>query len=558
MSTTTTNNTSCPSKHDGYYWLAAFLPTFFYLLFSHHIYPSQHEYGHSKRTLFGLGGSYAIIANSLVIGDGMSSPDVLAPSDIFYLDRSSLTEETSGQMTAKLTHPLEAVIGSPYPGTSVQSSTSTSTSASTDNVLHAVHSLSYHHDPELGRGYLLLSDAAGSGRIWRWEVGGGPITIGRSLHMERSGCRSNLWTAADHVGGGRRTKKWVVNGKPIEGGCPPNEAMAALFPIDDATYAGDSTKLLMGSTGLTVEIAREAESARVGTLVVVERGERRIVRIEEDGARTPLVLTVPSPCANSTGTMTRLGGTGRVLYGPFGDLIFTDTTSCGDGSSASAVYILREAVNVPPLPAPLSREAHEWKQMPKEGANGKGREDEIIEILFDGMDVMSDIALGPRGEELYVAGRLGDRQKVVKVSLDDDDDDGDAANTLRRSKRDKESGIGQAKPFFDLSKKYTAKPPPNDGTAMAVDNEGNVYASYIGGIVVIDSKGTEIASLALSSAAKNNDKAAAPSDSLIVPTAMEIGDDGYLYVSASTSLMRIRSHIGPAIIGTNMVIPAKK
>ena len=554
---TTPNTPSCSTRYDGYYWLAAFLPTFLYLLFSHHIYPSHHEYGHSKRTLFGLGGSYAIIANSLLIGDGTTSPDVLAPAEIFYLDKSSLkeAEDGSGYMTAKLNHPMEAVLGSPYPVSSSSAAVSSSSSAPKDNVLHAVHSLTYQHDPELGRGYLLISDRAASGRIWRWEVGGGPITIGRSLHMERSGCRSNLWTGrhqqVERGETSRRTKKWVVDGKPIEGGCPPNEVIAAIFPLDDeSTNGGENDQLLMGSTGLTVEFAREAETARVGKMVVVERGERRIVRIEEDGARTPLVINVPNPCANKTEPIARLGGTGRVLYGPFGDLIFTDTTSCVDKSSASAVYILREAVNIPPLPAPSSREAHEWKQVPKEGEAAKGREDEVVEILYGGMDTVSDIALGPRGEDLFIAGMLGGIPKIVSISLNDDNDGNDWTKSSR--------GAKSARPFFDLSTKCSSTSTVSDvKPALGVDNEGNVYASYPGGVVVVDARGTDIASLALSPLAKNNSSGKS-TGSPIIPTAMEIGDDGYLYVSTATSLMRIRSRIGPAIIGTDMVIPPKK
>ena len=553
-----TPSPSCSTRYDGYYWLAAFLPTFLYLLFSHHIYPSHHEYGHSKRTLFGLGGSYAIIANSLRIGDGTTSPDVLAPAEIFYLDKSSLTEakDGSGHMTAKLNHPLEAVLGSPYSVTSSSSSSAVSASTAKDSVLHAVHSLTYQHDPELGRGYLLVSDAAASGRIWRWEVGGGPITIGRSLHMERSGCRSNLWTGGHHEGGGegggetsRRTKKWVVDGKPIESGCPPNDAIAALFPPDESANEADSSQLLMGSTGLTIEFAREAETARVGKMVVIERGERRIIRIEEDGARKPMVLTVPNPCANKTEPMARLGGTGRVVYGPFGDLIFSDTASCVNRPSASAVYILREAVNVPPLPAPSSREAHEWKQIPKEGEAAKGREDEVIEILYDGMDTVSDIALGPRGEDLFVAGIVGGTPKIVSISLNDDDDGNDWAKSSR--------GAKSARPFFDLSTKCSTSAVSDLKPALAVDNEGNVYASYPGGVVVTDARGDEIASLVLPSSAKNNSSDES-TGSLIIPTAMEIGDDGYLYVSTATSLMRIRTRTGPAILGTDMVIPQRK
>ena len=549
-----------PSKStDGgssHYWLAAILPALLYLLLSQHIHPSQHP---RKRSIFGLGGrSYDVITSSLTIGDGANSPDVLTPGEIFYLDASSLTEQEGdgGRMVAKLVHPLEAVIGSPYkyPGGTTTSSapqSSISTSTSDHDVLRAVHSLSYQYDTELGRGCLLLSSLAHSGRIWRWEVGGGPITIGRSLHMDRSGCRSGLWTPD-----GRR--------------CPPND------DIVQSSFQEDDHR--MGSAGLTVEIVRNAESSRDGRLVVVERGERRIVRIEDDGSRTPLVLTVPDPCgrgannSSTEGSMARLSGTGRVLYGSFGDLIFTDTAQCdADGSVASAVYVLREAVNVPPLPAPSSREAHGWTQIPTEGIHARGREEEVVATLFDGMDAVADIAFGPGGGELYVAGMVDGVARIVKIALDDDADHNDDKEvTPRRGKRDKASAIGtasttnMAEPFFDLSRKYNAMSSPSDAVvSIVIDNGGNVYASYPGGVVVIDSSGTEIASLAISPAitgSKNDDKpcAALPADFLIIPTALEIGDDGYLYVSTSTSLMRIQSRIGPAIIGTDMVIPAKK
>ena len=180
------------------------------------------------------------------------------------------------------------------------------------------------------------------------------------------------------------------------------------------------------------------------------------------------------------------------------------------------------------------------------------------------MDAVADIALGPGGEELYVAGMVDGAARIVKIALDDDaDHNDDEAVAPRRGKRDKSSAIGttnMAKPFFDLSRKYTAKSsPPSDAVfSIVVDNGGNVYASYPGGVVVIASSGTEIASLALSSADTKSKNDKDKPTAAAIPTALEIGDDGYLYVSTSTSLMRIQSRIGPAVIGTDMVIPAKK
>jgi len=595
------------------YWLATIVPAFLYLILSHTtVFNQNHHQAHRRRRrggrgLFGLlGGSYDVVADMVMVvggGDG-NGPDLLArPSDIFYLSGDNMANGggngdnrdsggyggegggTTTVTTLKLVYPLEAVIGSPYSGHNshpTSSSSSSGGSSDTTNVLGKVHSLSYQHDPDLGRGYVLLSDSVGSGRIWRWEVGGGPITIGRSLHMERSGCRSGLWTSVGDLDGDdgdddagsnssrssrSSTTTYVVDGKPTGTSCPPND-MLLLFWGEKS----NKTPPMLGSAGLAVEFGRDADSFRTGRLVVAERGERRIVRIEEDGARTPLVLNVPSPCCSGSGSgdddgddgdaaartvatsSIRATGDGRVLYGPFGDLIFTESTDCGNGGDqrpSSAVYILREAVNIKAVPASKSREAHSWKSIPQEVAE----EREAVELLYNGMDVVTDIALGPGGEELFVSGLVGDVSRIVRIPLnqeDDDDDDSSDDNEQEDKEKEKQNAkptsaftgkLGfKAKPFYDVPAR------PGDqhagATALTLDNEGNVYATYPGRLVVIDEKGNNVGSISLNGAE--------------VPTAVEIGDDGYLYVSTASSLLRVRVRVGPAKIGTDMVIPPKK
>lgn len=46
-------------------------------------------------------------------------------------------------------------------------------------------------DEQTSANYLLFSDAI-KNRIFRWEEGNGPFTIGKSVYLEKSGCKSNI------------------------------------------------------------------------------------------------------------------------------------------------------------------------------------------------------------------------------------------------------------------------------------------------------------------------------------------------------------------------------
>ena len=132
-----------------------------------------------------------------------------------------------------------------------------------DSTFQDVVASVWKHDSELGRGYLLLSQSRDGGRLWRWERGGGPIPIGKTLAMDPSGCRSKA--VCGHVD---------------------------------------------GSGGLAVDFSQH-DHYREGSLVVAEWGEGRVVRLEDaTGARTPLVIQGPVERPTS------------MLYTPFGDLLF--------------------------------------------------------------------------------------------------------------------------------------------------------------------------------------------------------------------------------------------
>jgi hypothetical protein len=136
----------------------------------------------------------------------------------------------------------------------------------------------WRHDSDMGRGYLLVSESAAYGRVWRWELGGGPISIGKTLHLDQSGCRTlqcTTTTTTTTTTTSRRRK----------------EAQFADGSIDPPAR---------GSGALAIQFARDAASAREGPLLVAEWGEGRIVRLEDNGARTPVLLMTDDAISTSS------------------------------------------------------------------------------------------------------------------------------------------------------------------------------------------------------------------------------------------------------------------
>lgn len=246
-----------------------------------------------------------------------------------------------------------------------------------DDSFEDVVASTWKHDAELGRGFLLLSQAHEQGRIWRWERGGGPIPIGKSLAMDPSGCRSK-----SHC----------------------KEANAQ-----------------HGSGGVAIDFHKQ-ESFREGSLVVAEWGEGRIVRLEEEtGARTPLVINVPDACKHASARPKRVEQVAQMLYTPFGDLIFVEP-------DCSAVMRLQQAAHVPPLESSMtSRVAHKWNST---------RHEHPINVLYKETDVGA-ISLDAKGEGLFVTVKSDDGSVLlVQLSLLEDEDDeedvsADAGDTVR-------------------------------------------------------------------------------------------------------------------------------
>jgi hypothetical protein len=451
-------------------WLAIFLPAFAYFLSTR-----LHRAG-----FWLLSGSAAlgeVAADTISISDVQSCREL---STIFHLsgacDDSSVAKERTNTVTLK--HALNTV---------------------QDTGLMNVISTVWRHDSELGRGYLLISQAAGDGRIWRWEVGGGPIAIGKTLHLEQSGCRSEHYTP-----------------------CPSaKDAITTTADHDKAT----------GSGGIAIDFHNQ-DQFQQGALVVAEWGEGRIVRLEENGARTPILLQVPNVCDakgsnnatvdNSTRHVSsrHLEAPTSLLYTPFGDLLVLDHYA---DCNQAALIQLRHAVHVKALDSlSVSRKAHAWKE-PQHGF--------VPEILFAGVEQLGSMALTPMWSSIYVTAKRDGSIVLLEMPLasENDDDDEEDAN-------DKAEIPMQPRLVMNLSQKMATVQEPGK---IAVDRKGRLFWAVSDSLFVIDPhKGTILGKLSLPAAA----------------TSLTLGEDGFLYITTSNALLRIRVREGPAKAPTNMVV----
>lgn len=336
--------------------------------------------------------------------------------------------------------------------------------------LDSIVDLQWKHDDELGRGFLLLSQSSFTGRIWRWEVGGGPIAIGKTLHMEPSGCRSNV--------------------------------------LHNCTSGGQ-----YGSGGLALDFSSH-DTSYEGRLVVSEWGEQRIVRMEESGARTPLVLQVPSLCQENT--MRRIHQPNSLLYTTFGDLILADyDVEC----QMAGLYYLDNAMTIPPLASALeSRKAHSWTSIQNH--------EKAVRVFYSQTEVtaVGGLALDSTWTGLYAMLQLqreeGPVVQLMHLYLNDDDDE-PLWNGASEVVHEWES---------------TQKPGP-----VAVDQKGTLFVGVDEELVVFVN-GKPVATIALPERA----------------TALAIGQDSYLYVSTASDLYRMKVRNQPLKIPTNLVVKKKK
>jgi hypothetical protein len=273
----------------------------------------------------------------------------------------------------------------------------------------------------------------------------------------------------------------------------------------------------VGSGGIAVDATSNPESPR---LLVAEYGEGRIIRLEDNGARTPVVIQLcgysgnePQPSQEEN----RLAEPFRLLVTPYKDLMIMDNrTSLNDGYQ---LWRMPKVISIPPLPSlAVSRKAHAWTRMNDTGVPPPQ--------LFFQSPAMGGMVMDPSGQRMYVTTMDQESSSIMVVSLPLDDDDNDADDdeygkedgAAKKFSRDLLSR--QSKIILDYTK-YSSSP-----GAIEIDHEGNIFLAVDRGILVVSRSTSFMALINFSLGDKIVD--------------LTVGSDRFLYIATKTKLARIR------------------
>jgi len=523
-------------------WLTVFLPAL-----SYYIATRMNMSSFLSHSSFGT-----VSTDSLPLASFLSRETSAGCSelqDIFYIRESctAAASSPSKKKSLQLRHPLYLVLGETTSKDDNDAANDTANNkvhigSDSSSGLQDVVDSTWRHDVEIGRGYLLLSQSYQNGRIWRFETGGGPIAIGKTLHMEPSGCRSNNYKSCSSSNGSK---------------------------------GNSNNNNRVGSAGLAIDFHTTTEEhSSEGLLVVTELGEGRIVRMEKSGARTPLIVQVPSFCSVATPATTdgattpissknnHLMNPTKLLYTPFGDLLIGETsTDCHDNTVIGGILRLKNAMSIKELSSSQSRQAHSW--------NTTLNHDEEPEILYqnNGIGYVIGLALDPSWTGVYLTSIHPKDHTLslhhLKLDMDDDDDEDSTEDQKKDSNSvdpanetntvggiDNESSkprgllddsatlVYTVKSRSSSSSINTAAATTDGGGAIAVDQKGHIYVATYNGILVLDGpNGNLLTTLEIPKP----------------PTSLTLGEDGFLYVTTRNQLFRIRVKNGPVIVPTNLI-----
>jgi hypothetical protein len=555
--------TMSPTFTPGMGWMIAFIPALAYFV-------STRLLLHHQSGLFGV--ELGIVVSDTIqcypnSNDTTSESSAASLSEccsflknVFYLN--SLSSKSCGFVDdPNRPHRISLTLKHALMNVQTTTKQQVNNSLNTNNAaINAIIDMQWIHDEDIGRGYLLYSMG---NQIWRWEKGGGPIPIGRTLHLDNAGCRSGLFRSCNNENNNSMTSNVVINRNMIA-----DTTMVGAISIPTMTNSKNKKK-------------KDDEAAmKKSSLTIAEWGEGRIVRLEsETGARTPLIIEVPDICALSSPNpnMVRLSqNPKRMLYTPDGDLLVVLNIVCNEDTdvdtkdqqyaTTTSIIQLKNAVALTAVPSlRMSRIAHTWTTI-RELTNVT-TEVPYPSIWFrdNSLEEINGITMSDDNDSLYATARYKDGSIVIlAISLLDDDNDeeyDEKPETSTSSLPFDITSTTRVRVIFNITNLFfSTKIVQHLGTAHCQYTIGDIIVSQSGTIFVAvnvaeGTKGSSIILVLESSTKGNSDDLSMASISIdsendlgiaSTITALELGTDGFLYaavssMSAGVSIFRIRS-----------------
>lgn len=292
-----------------------------------------------------------------------------------------------------------------------------------------------------------------------------------------------------------------------------------------------------------------------GNLIVSEVGQYRIVRIEKNGARTPLVQPVLAV---------------DLVYNPtFHDLCFTTLASQEEEEEeeeaqskvplrGNQLYCLRALHKIPPILNQESRLAHFYSIEKVMG-------DKTLDVIYGGYGEKSQlggVALSHNYDSVFVMELTEEKELyIMKVMLEDEeeeefdeenDDDDDYEEGEEEDEEEEEVNKCKSSLFFNATR-FVSSPNILDTATFSmggiqIDTHGNLYVAIDSvGILVIDSTGQYLGTITIPPATpsqQHNDADTSSSSSTTREsiTNLAFGEDAYLYVTTTKRLLRLKVH----------------
>jgi hypothetical protein len=199
----------------------------------------------------------------------------------------------------------------------------------------------------------------------------------------------------------------------------------------------------------------------------------------------------------------------------------------------SVLFMLRHAVHTTALSSlQESRQAHSWDRVKEESQL-------LPEILLDDYESIVGLALGAVTTDLtlvttvslYVTAKKGEDIILLRMDLAEADDDAEEQGVRQQ---------GETETIMNLSGQIPSIKEPGP---IAIDRENRIYLGCSDGVLIID-LATRIILGKL--------------ETPFSPVSLTLGEDGFLYIATSTSLLRIRIRHGHMQAPTNVVVKPTK